>query len=75
MGNGKVAVGTNWEYSVVGDEQEPASHDTRPPVFRQVRNSLEAIVALDRPTVVAEMDDVASTHKYVFEVKVTKITP
>jgi hypothetical protein len=72
MGNGKVAIDTNWEYSAVGEEQGSA-HDTQPPVFRQARSSVGAVVPMDKPTVVAEMDDVASTHKYVFEVKVTKI--
>jgi hypothetical protein len=72
MGNGKVVIDTNWEYTSL---EQGASHDTLPPVFQQVRNSVEAVVPLDKPTVIAEMDDVASTHRYVFEVKVTKITP
>ena len=72
MGNGNVVVDTNWDYMTVADEQG-ANHGTLPPVFRQVRSSVEAFVPLDKPTVLAEMDDVASTHRYVFEVKVTKI--
>jgi hypothetical protein len=74
MGNGNVVIQTNWEYSSV--EGGPGvSHDTLGPVFRQVHSSVEAVVPLDKPTVISEMDDVASTHRYVFEVKVTKITP
>jgi hypothetical protein len=74
MGNGKVTIDTNVEYSTL--EGEPgANHDMLPPVFRQVRSSVEAVVPLDKLTVISEMDDVASTHHYVFEVKVTKITP
>ena len=72
MGNGNVVIDTNWEYTSL----EPgASHDTLPPVFRQVRSSVEAVVPVSKPTVISEMDDVASTHHYVFEVKVTKINP
>jgi len=72
MGNGKVAVGTNVEYSSL--EGVPA-HETENPVIRNVRSDVEAIVSLDKPTVLAEIDDVASTHRFVFEVKVTKISP
>ncbi len=72
MGNGKVAVGTNWEYSSVGGETR---QDTLNPVIRHVRSDVEAVVPLDKPTVISEMDDVASTSRYVFEVMVTKITP
>jgi hypothetical protein len=72
MGNGKVSIDTNWDYSSVEGGQ---ARDTQHPVLRQVRSSVEAIVPEDKPTVIAEMDDVASTHRYVFEVKVTKITP
>jgi hypothetical protein len=74
MGNGNVAIDTNWEYSSVESEQG-VNHDTQHPVFRQVRNSVDAVVPLDKPTVIAEMDDVPSTHRYVFELKVTKISP
>ena len=74
VANGKVAVATNWDYSslATGPGFNP---DPQHPAFRQVVNSVEAVVLLNKPTVVAEMDDVASTHRYVFEVKVTKITP
>ncbi|MGD0221251.1 MAG: hypothetical protein ABSF71_02865 [Terriglobia bacterium] len=74
MGNGNVVIDTNWDYSSVGGEQG-VNHDTQNPVFRQVRSSVEAVVPADKPTVIAEMDDVASTHRYVFEVKVTKLNP
>lgn len=73
MGNGNVAVDTNWEYSTVADGQE-AAHAVLGPVFRQVRSRIDSVVPLDKPTVLAEMDDVASTRHYVFEVKVTKIS-
>jgi hypothetical protein len=72
MGNGRVSIGTNWDYSSVEGEQ---ARDTKNPVVRQVRSSVEAVVPLDKPTVISEMDDVASTHRFVFEVKVTKINP
>jgi hypothetical protein len=72
MGNGKVGIGTAWEYSSLGGEQ---GHDTQNPVVRHVRSEVEAVVPLDKPTVISEVDDVASTHRYVFEVKVTKSTP
>ena len=71
MENGKVGIGTAWEYSSLGGEQ---GHDTQNPVIRHVRSEVEAVVPLDKPTVISEVDDVASTHRYVFEVKVTKIT-
>jgi hypothetical protein len=73
MANGNVVVGANWEYSSLADE-DAAKHDTLPPVFRQVRMNVESVVPLNKPTVLAEMDDVASTRHYVFEVKVTKIS-
>ncbi len=72
MGNGNVVIDSSWQYSGVESEQG-SNHDTQHPVFRQVRNSVDAVVPLDKPTVIAEMDDVASTHRYIFEVKVTKI--
>ncbi|HMD83510.1 MAG TPA: hypothetical protein VKO18_02275, partial [Terriglobia bacterium] len=72
MGNGKVAIGTNWEYSSVEGEQV---HEAPNPVMRHVRSEVEAVIPLDKATVISEMDDVASTHHFVFEVKVTKITP
>ncbi len=74
LGNGNVVIDTNWVYNSIVSEQG-ASHDALPPVFREVRNSVEAVVPLSKPTVISEMDDVASTHHYVFEVKVTKINP
>ena len=74
MGNGKVSIDTNWEYSAVGEE-ERAAHDSQPPVFRQVRSSVQVVLPLGKPTTISEMDDVASTHRFVFEVKVTKINP
>lgn len=74
MENGNVAVDTNLQYMSVGGEQGD-SHDKQHPVFRQVRSAVDAVVPLDKPTVLTEMDDVASTHRYVFEVKVTKVTP
>jgi hypothetical protein len=73
LGNANVAIDTNWEYSTVADGQE-AAHATLGPVFRQVVSRIDSVVPLDKPTVLAEMDDVASTHHYVFEVKVTKIS-
>lgn len=74
MGNGNVAIGTNWEYTTVADAP-PIDHGTQPGMlFRQVRSSVEAVVPLAKPTVIAELDDVGSTHHYVFEVKVTKIS-
>ena len=74
MGNGKVAIDTSWEFSSPEGEQG-VGHGTEQPIFRQVVNSVDAVVPLDKPTVMAEMDDVASTRRYVFEMKVTKITP
>ena len=73
MGNGDVVINTNWEYSTVAEGPE-ATHATIGPVFRQVRSQIESDVPLGKPTVLAEMDDVASTRHYVFEVKVTKIS-
>jgi len=73
MENGKVAIGTIWEYSSLGGEQgheSPAG-----PVIRHVRSEVEAVAPMDKPTVISEVDDVASTHRYVFEVKVTKVNP
>ena len=72
-GNGNVAISTNWDYTSLADEQA-VNAATQHPVFREVRSSVEAVVPLDKPTVIAEMDDVASTQRYVFEVKVTKIS-
>lgn len=74
MGNGRVSIDTNWKYSSLGDEQDP-KHDPQHPVVREVRSDVDAVVALDKPTVISEMDDVASTHRFVFEVKVTKTIP
>jgi hypothetical protein len=70
-GNANVVLDTSWKYS--GLESEQGSHDPERPVFRQVDSHVWAVVPLDKPTVISEMDDVASTRRYVFEVKVTKI--
>jgi len=71
-GSGYVVVGVNWAHSGVAGERM-VSQNTQNPVVRQERSSVEAVVPLDKPTVISELDDVASTHRYVFEVKVTKI--
>jgi hypothetical protein len=73
METGNVVVDTSWEYNGVEGEQG-VNHDAHP-VIRQVNSHVWAVVPLDKPTVVTEMDDVASTHRYVFEVKVTKLNP
>jgi hypothetical protein len=70
MENGKLDMATTWEYSSLGGEQ---GHDLPTPVIRHVRSEVEAVVPLDKPTVISEVDDVASTRRYVFEVKVTKV--
>ena len=72
LGNGKVAIDTNWEYSSAENAQE---REMGHPVIRHVSSSVDADVPLNKPTVVAEVDDVASTHRFVFEVKITKIAP
>jgi len=72
MGNGKLTMATTWDYTSMGGDQE---RNNPTPVFRHVRSEVEAVVPLDKPTVISEVDDVASTHRYVFEVKVTKINP
>ena len=71
MANSKVAVWANWEYSAVENEQE---RETGHPVIRHVSSQVDVLIPLDKPTVVSEVDDVASTRHYVFEVKVTKIS-
>ncbi len=70
-GSGKVAIGTRWDYSSLASEPGH-EHDMRP-VVRHVRSEVEAVLGLDKPTVISEVDDVASTTHYVFEVKVTKV--
>ena len=70
MGDGKVAVDARLEYSHL--EGDP-SRESQTPVVRHVSSDVEAIVSLDKPAELAEMDDVASTHRYTFEVKVTKL--
>jgi hypothetical protein len=74
MGGDYVVVNARWSYSNVEGERM-VSPNNQNPVFREVRSDVEAPVPLDKPTVISEVDDVASTHHYVFEVKVTKITP
>jgi len=70
-GNANVVLDTSWAYS--GLESEQGGHDPERPVLREVNSHVWAVVPLDKPTVISEMDDVASTHRYVFEVKVTKV--
>jgi len=72
MPNGKLTMATNWDYTSLGSDQE---RNNPTPVFRHVRSEVEAVVSLDKPAVISEVDDVASTHRYVFEVKVTRINP
>jgi len=72
--NGKVAVDARWDYNSLGPGQG-ASPNASTPVRRNARSDVDAIVALGKPTVVAEIDDVASTRRYEFEVKVAKVTP
>ena len=76
MGNGKVAMGANLADSSLEAQslEAQAAHVRQDPVIRTVRAEVESILTLDKPTVLAEMDDVASTHRFVFEVKVTKTT-
>jgi len=70
-GDGKIAIGVNWEYSTVENEQE---REMGHPVIRHVSSQVESVVPLDKTTIVSEVDDVASTRHYVFEVKVAKIS-
>ena len=72
MDGTKVAIYTGWEYSSLGSE---LVHDTQAPIMHHVNSQVDAIALLGKPTVISEVDDVASTHRYVFEVKVTKINP
>lgn len=73
IANGKVILDTSWAYSALENEHGPGT-DAQPPVFHQSKSEGQAVVPLDQPTVITEMDDVASTHRYVFEVKVTKVS-
>lgn len=70
MENGKLTMATIWEYSSLAGEQ---GHEMSLPLIRHVRSEVEAVVPLDKPTVISEVDDVASTVRYSFEVKVTKV--
>jgi len=72
MSNNKVGINTTWEYSSLAGEQP---HNAATPTFRNVRSDVAAVVPLDKLTVISEVDDVASTNRYVFEVKVTKVAP
>jgi hypothetical protein len=71
MANGKVAVWANWQYSTVENALE---RETGHPVIRHVSPQVDALIPVNKPTIVSEVDDVASTRHYVFEVKVTKVS-
>ncbi len=71
LGGGKIGISTVWGYTSLASDQ---GHDPQAPVTRQVHAEVKAIVPLDKPTVISDVDDVASTAHYVFEVKVTKVT-
>lgn len=43
------------------------------PVIRQVKNNGQTILTLGKPVIMATVDDLSSTHKFVFEVTATKL--
>jgi hypothetical protein len=73
LGNGNVAIKSTWDYS--SPNVISANQNTPNPFIRHMGSEVEAVVPLDKPTVLTEMDDVATTRRYVVEVKVTKINP
>lgn len=72
IGGDKVGISTVWGYTSLASN---LGHENEAPVIRNVHAEVETIVTLGKPTVISEVDDVGSTAHYVFEVKVTKITP
>lgn len=55
--------------SVAGQNNETASQ----PVVRTVKNNGQTILTPGKPVVMASVDDLSSTHKFVFEVTATKV--
>ena len=43
------------------------------PVIRQVKNNGQTILSIGKPVVMATVDDLSSSHKFVFEVTATKL--
>jgi len=54
-------------------EADKAAGVARPPVIRQLRSQVDAIVALDKPTVVSAMEDPSSTRRFQLEVTAARI--
>ncbi len=43
------------------------------PVVRQVKSNGQTLLTIGKPTVMSTVDDLSSTHKFVFEVTATKV--
>jgi len=66
-----VALEISVEFSSVAPKSEGAS--SFHPVIRSDRTTVQTVVAFDKPTLVASLDDVESNRRYEVEVTATKV--
>jgi hypothetical protein len=63
-------VGFDWRLELTSLASEQA--DTHP-VVRNVKSNGQTLLPMGKPTIMSTVDDLNSTHKFVFEVTATKI--
>jgi hypothetical protein len=61
----------DWRMELSSVASEPGAAGQ--PVIRQVKNNGQTILATGKPVIMATVDDLSSTHKFVFEVTATKL--
>lgn len=68
--DGTVMMDWRLELSSVAAENTPG---TNQPVIRNVKNNGQTVLAVGKSTLMSSVDDLSSTHKFVFEVTATKV--
>lgn len=68
--DGTVVMDWRLDLSSVAGENAPG---TNQPVIRNVKNNGQTVLVMGKPTLMSSVDDLSSTHRFVFEVTATKL--
>jgi hypothetical protein len=67
--DGVVSLDWRLELSSVATER----NESNQPIVRTVKNNGQTVLPMGKPTVMASVDDLSSTHKFLFEITATKV--
>ena len=68
--DGTLSLDWRLELSSLAAESNPPAGQ---PVIRSVKNNGQTVLTLSKPVLMTSVDDLSSTHKFVFEVTATKL--